>query len=100
LPPASRLSFSEEDIFNDVTFPQEFVLKSEIGRNRGRSGGVSAPSPSIEKRGVKRQSSSAMRASSLKIHRSPGRFSNGRFLFLSLVVLLILLSLWSRLSMW
>jgi hypothetical protein len=87
---------SKEDIFKDITFPKEFSLKSEVGQNQKRPGRIPAPSQSIKKRGVKKQPPSSRRASPLETRRNSGRLSNGQLLFLSLVVLLILLSLWSR----
>jgi hypothetical protein len=99
IPPASRFPVSGEDIFKDITFPREFVLKSESGRDQGRSARITRPSPSRGKRGMNRRSP-AVRASPLKRHRDSGKLSNGRFLFLSLVILLIVLFLWFRLSMW
>jgi len=94
-PPADRSS--KGDIFEDVAFPEEFVLKGETGRKRRRSSGPPTPR-AREKRGVKRQSSPRGQASRPKMRRGFGRLSNGQFLLLSLVVVLILFSLWSRFS--
>jgi hypothetical protein len=87
---------STEDIFKEITFPKEFSLKTEIGQNQRRPGRIPPPSQSGEKQGKKRQPARGKRASTLKTHRDSWRLSNGQILFLSLVVLLILLSLWSR----
>ena len=84
---------SKGDIFDDVAFPKEFVLKGETRRSKG----FAAPRPG-KKRSVKRQSPPSAQASSPETRHGFGLASNGRFFLLSIIILLILLFLRSRFS--
>jgi len=97
--PSKSSTLLKGDVFKDITFPTEFILKTEIGRNQRRSKRLTTPAQSPENRGVKRQSPPRMQAEALKTQRDSGKSSNGRFLLFSLVVLLALFLLWSRWNM-
>ena len=79
---------SREDIFKDLPFPNQFILKNEIDRNQKRAGSPLEPSRPKRRRNIKRQ------VPHFKLRRNSRKSSNGRFFLLSLVVLMILLSLW------
>ena len=83
--PADRSSI--EHAFNDISFPEEFVLKNEAVRNYRRSGRRTESQPG-KKRVVKRQLS--RQASHPKARHGATRLSSGSLLFLIFVFLLVL----------
>jgi hypothetical protein len=90
--PADRSSI--EDAFNDVSFPEEFVLKNEAERKHRRSSSR-ADFQSGKRRVIKRQSS--RQASHPKARHGARRLSGGSLLFLMFVFLVVLFLL-SRIS--
>jgi hypothetical protein len=85
---------SKENVFSDVTFPKEFVLKTEAGESPKPAPAARAKSP--RKPNVKRSTRSRTPKTPVKPRQDNGELTPGRIISLGVIILVIFLSLWSR----